>query len=63
MSETNKADTHCLRPGPIRGSMVLCEPPPWKRDRDFVAELSAAGLRKVSCRDCLFIMEELRKLL
>ena len=55
--------THMMRPGPIRGTQILCEQKPTGKHRDdLVAELSARGLAQVDCRDCLMILGELRRL-
>ena len=52
--------THLLRPGPIWGTQALCE----KSHRsDMVAELSPRGLEDVDCRDCLFILRQLKMLM
>lgn len=52
-----------MRPGPIRGSMILCEKPLDEcGPNDYTAELSQRGLKKVNCRDCIFIARELTAL-
>ena len=50
--------THIIRPGPIRGKQVLCEPQKTS-DADYVAELSERGMKTVNCRDCIYIMRQL----
>ena len=52
---------HQIRPGPIRGTMVLCETRQVKGQA--VAELSKRGLAQVDCPDCLSVIAGLRKLL
>ena len=54
--------THLLRPGPIRGTQVLCEMPKALSRDHMVAELSARGFAQVDCPDCLFILKEMQKL-
>ena len=49
-------ETHIMRPGPIRGTQILCEP---DTASGYVAELSERGMRTVTCEFCMYIMREL----
>ncbi len=57
-----KETTHHMRPGPIRGSQVLCELDVPIGNGHYTAELTDRGLEQVNCRDCLFIIRELLRL-
>ena len=54
--------THMLRPGPIRGTQVLCEPQEVGKD-DYMAELSKRGLAQVTCDGCKHILNELARIM
>ena len=62
----SKRVTHHMRPGPIRGSMTLCEFPLDEMGlgprEHYTAELSKRGLQLVDCPSCIHIVRELSKL-
>lgn len=54
---------HQLRPGPLRGTQVLCEDPKARKRGDYFAEYSARGMGQITCEDCLLVMREIDQLL
>ena len=54
--------THHMRPGPIRGTQVLCENAKAGKGGDYLAELNKQGVEQVNCEDCKFIRKELMTL-